>query len=358
MATVGKTKEDIVRESMNSPKEIDTSVEFKIPRSPQLYDPEKHKYKCSCCGRGYTTQNGNFQKTNDVLFQANDGYLPWCKDCTDAYVVQTTALFSNNEELAMKDFCQRAGWNYDLTALVASRETYSGHRNRSRISHYAAKKNLNCEGRKTYIDSLKFNYNNRSVDTINSIEDVKESKTVKLKTVKFFGAGFPDDDYPYLQEQYDDWTSRCECKTKAQEEVFKRICFKQLEILKANRAGKDTKDLDKTFQDYLDTANLKPKQNNLDVLSDAQTFGTLLAKWETERPLPDIDEELQDIDKIGLYIDVFFRGHLAKMMGLKNGLSNLYSKFIKEYTVERPEYQGDEDNEALFDAIFGSKNDE
>ena len=174
-----------------------------------------------------------------------------------------------------------------------------------------------------------------------------------MKTVKFFGTGFSDDDYAYLQDQYNDWTSRCECKTKAQEEVFKRICFKQLEILKANREGRDTKDLDKTFQDYLDTANLKPKQNNLDTLSDAQTFGTLLAKWENERPLPEIDEDLQDVDKIGQYIDVFFRGHLAKMMGLKNGLSNIYTKYMKKYTVERPEYEGDEDNEALFDAIFG-----
>ena len=110
-----------------------------------------------------------------------------------------------------------------------------------------------------------------------------------------------------------------------------------MEILKANRLGLDTKDLDKTFQDYLDTANLKPKQNNLDALSDAQTFGTLLAKWENERPLPEIDEELKDVDKLGLYIDVFFRGHLAKMMGLKNGLSNLYNKFIKKYT-KKPKY--------------------
>ena len=62
---------------------------------------------------------------------------------------------------------------------------------------------------------------------------------------------------------------------------------------------------------------------------------------------------MQDVDKIGQYIDVFFRGHLAKMMGLKNGLSNIYTKYMKKYTVERPEYEGDEDNEALFDAIFG-----
>ena len=40
-------------------------------------------------------------------------------------------------------------------------------------------------------------------------------------------------------------------------------------------------------------------------------------------------------------------------MGMKNGHSRLYSKYMKQYTVEKPEYDGDEDSEALFDAIFG-----
>ena len=82
----------------------------------------------------------------------------------------------------------------------------------------------------------------------------------------------------------------------------------------------------------------------------------MIDKWENTRPIPEIDEELRDVDKIGWYIDVFFRGHLSKMMALKNGLSNLYSKFIKKYTVEKPEYDNDEDSEALFDAIFGNAN--
>ena len=131
------------------------------------------------------------------------------------------------------------------------------------------------------------------------------------------------------------------------------MCFKQLEILKATRKGEDTKDLDATFQKLLETAKLQPKQNSGDTTADNQTFGTLIDKWENTRPLPEIDEELKDVDKIGWYIDTFFRGHLAKMMGLKNGLSNLYLKFMKKYTVEKPEYDGDENSEALFDAIFG-----
>jgi hypothetical protein len=185
---------------------------------------------------------------------------------------------------------------------------------------------------------------------INNTSDRK----VDENTIKFFGAGFTDEDYEFLKEEYDDWVARHECKTKAQEEVFKRICFKQLEILKATQRGEDTKNLDDTFQKLLDTAKLQPKQSSGDTMSDAQTFGTLIDKWENSRPLPEIDEELRDVDKIGLYIDIFFKGHLSKMMGLKNGLSNLYTNFMKKYTVEKPEYHDDENSEILFDTIFGS----
>ena len=187
-----ETKNEKIIESMNAPPIIDTNVNINIPRSAIAFDEKKHKYKCSCCGKGFSKQQGNFQKTNDVLYQANGGYLPWCKECTDRYVEQTTALFSNNEEHAMKDFCQRAGWNYDITALVASRETYSGHRDRSRISHYAAKRNLNCGGRKTYIDSLKNEQEQKEQEVISSKEQIKSDDiNVTGSAVDRWGVGLP-----------------------------------------------------------------------------------------------------------------------------------------------------------------------
>ena len=214
---------------------------------------------------------------------------------------------------------------------------------------------LDQHSKKSYDDTFNHDEQDGVIESyINLSND--ENANIDKKDVAFFGNGFSKDDYDFLRREYDDWTARHECQTKAQEEVFKRICFKQLEILKATRAGEDTKNLDDTFQKLLDTAKLQPKQNAGDTLADNQTFGTLIDKWENTRPIPEIDEDLQDVDKIGLYLDVFFRGHLAKMMGLKNGLSNLYNKFIKKYTVEKPEYDDNEDGEALFDAIFGNNN--
>lgn len=173
------------------------------------------------------------------------------------------------------------------------------------------------------------------------------------KGTEMFGTGFTNDEYVYLCEQYSDWTSRHECNSKAQEEVFKNICLTQLQLLEAVKNKEDTKDLSVQLQKWLDTGKLQPKQNAGEAISDAQTFGTLIDKWENTRPLPEVDESLKDVDKIGLYIDVFFKGHLSKMMGLKNNLSNLYDKYMTKYTVSRPQYNSDDDDEATFEAIFG-----
>ena len=185
------------------------------------------------------------------------------------------------------------------------------------------------------------------------VEEDGTSRKIKQSTIRRFGQGFSNDDYIFLQEQYDDWITRYECKTKAQEELFERLCFKKLEIFKATKAGKSTKDLDETYQKIMQTANITPKQNSLDTLSEGQTLGKLIEKWETERPIPEIDPELRDVDKIGQYIDVFFKGHMAKLLNLKNPLQHIYENFIRKFTVTKPEYDEDSDSEELFDKIFG-----
>ena len=343
-----KTREELIRESMDSPEKIDTTVEINIDRSSQQYDPSKHKYKCSCCGKGFNVLKQNFHKSSSPLFQANDGFLPWCKDCTDKYVDGLVALYSGNEEHAIRHYCQQIDWVYDIEVLKQAREISS---DRSRISHYSAKKNLNVGNRKTYIDSLKFDYENNNNNVISTIDDIKNLKVTKVETVKFFGMGFSDEDYMYLEDEYLDWTTRHECNTKAQEELFKQLCYAQLDILRAKRAGESTKDLTKTFQDLLASANLQPKQTKDNTLAEQNTFGTLIRKWENEQPIPEPDEEWKDVDGIAKYITVYFLGHLCKMMGIKNSYSRMYEEEMNKYKVDKPEYE--DDDEALFDAVFG-----
>lgn len=200
-------------------------------------------------------QDTYFQKSNDVLFQANGGYLPWCKECTDTYVNQMTALYSNNEEHSFKDFCQRAGWNYDVNALSAATESYSGHRNRSRISHYAAKKNLNCNGRKTYIDTLKYNYEKKLSEVIESKEQIKsEDCSVSASAIDRWGVGFTESDYRNLDDHYR-LLKRNNPNTDSNQEIFiKSLCslnmlmIKNLQEGNAEKYAKLTEQYAKTFR--------------------------------------------------------------------------------------------------------------
>lgn len=202
-------------------------------------------------------------------------------------------------------------------------------------------------------------YNNKTFkDSIFPVEqEDKTGKKVKQSTIKRFGYGLTSEEYLFLQEEYDDWVSRYVCESKAQEELFVRLCFKKLEFFNAVRDGKNTRDLDAGYQELMKTANIAPKQNKVDELSNSKTLGQLIQKWEMERPIPEIDPELSDVDKIGKYLEVFFRGHMAKTVGIKNPFTNIYEKFMRKYTVTKPEYQEGEDSEDIFAKIFGEDDD-
>ena len=190
--------------------------------------------------------------------------------------------------------------------------------------------------------------------------NTEENTKIVQKTIKSakkrFGSDYSNEDLMFLENEYQDWITRYECNTKAQEEVFQSLSILKLSKRNALKKGLSTKEIDKTYQEWLDTGNLKPKQNTLDTFSDAQTFGTLIQKYEETRPLPEIDKDLEDVDKIGLYIDTFYRGHACKMLNIPNAFSHLYEKVMNKYIVKPPEYNDETDSEILFEKIFGSVN--
>lgn len=301
-----KTKEEKIIENINSTPIIDANVRIHIPRSAVPFDEKKHKYKCSCCGKGFTVQNTNFPKTYDVLFQANNGYLPWCKECTDKYVTQMTALYSNNEELAMKDFCQRAGWNYDVNALSASMETYSGHRDRSRISHYAAKKNLNCGGRKTYVDSLIYEYEQKQHEIITSREQIKsEEYNISASAIDRWGIGFTEIDYKNLDEHYRMLKRNNPNADNNQEIFIKDLCNINMLKIRALQAG-DSKEYASLVEQYAKTfkqAGLRTIEEKDE--SNNETVGVTLATISQYTPEEFYkDKQLyEDWDGLGEYYD-------------------------------------------------------
>lgn len=208
---------------------------------------------------------------------------------------------------------------------------------------------------KTYADS---DFGGSVEATELSEAELIENEAILKKARERFGRDYNNADLLFLEREYEDWVARNPCETKSQETLYERISFTKLKINKAEKEGKDTTALDKNLQELMASNQIKPSQNNSNTLTDAKTFGQLIEKWENEKPIPEPSEEFQDVDKIGLFIDVFFKGHLAKMMGLKNAFSARYDQFMKKYTVTKPEYEDEECSEELFDKMFGTQPDE
>lgn len=309
---------------------------------------------CPVCGEFVTRDNFYTDKRFAI------GVYPQCKKCVLAEVEQRKNKNDkpNETKISVQRMLQKMDLPYidslyeSLCTDVAN-EINEKNKRSPFLAYLPPIKSLpNWKG-KTYADS-EF----EPGVILEEEEEINENSRILKSAKKRFGNSYTNSELIFLENEYQDWTRRYQCENKAQELLFKRVCFKELDIDKAQKEGKDTKELDKTLQELLGSLNLKPSQNNSNALTEAKTFGQLIEKWENEKPIPEPDEEFKDVDRIGLYIDVFFKGHLSKMMGLKNGFSSLYEKFMRKYTVNKPEYDEDSDSEILFEQIFGSKADE
>lgn len=357
-------------------------------------------YQCICCGERYDTPRKNFPSTYSRLFVGWDGYFPVCKGCVGKYYEWLTSdVYGGNEKEAMRHLCQLLDWCFDdevfsrakssLTtrnlkktvvdpyALVGEYNTkmttsyirYNGltyvdtslrekeESRQSAIEHDETQQSMiedaskdgyergYAQAREEFLAEI-YSLKTQLADAYAGIvpeEPVDLSCGIPSEIIHRFGAGFTDEEYEYLQAQYEDWTECYACDTKIQEELFKNICLAQLNINKAQHSeGGDIARATKAFNDLVLMANIAPKQQK-NLLSEADTFGTLIERWEKEEPIPEPEPEWADVDGIKRYISTWFFGHLCKMFKIENDWAQMYEDELTPYTAHPPVYQGDFD---------------
>lgn len=188
------------------------------------------------------------------------------------------------------------------------------------------------------------------------VVEFEGNRHARKEIKKIFGSGFSESDYVFLQDQYDDWRARTQVDSKSQETYVMQICLQLLDIDKDRKNGKDVSNKLKALDILMNAANLQPKQNVANAATDSLTFGQLIEKWEQEKPIPEPAPEFKDVDGIGTYIRVWFTGHLAKALNLKNAFSQEYDDYIKTYTVSKPEVQEEGRADDIYNSIFGKDN--
>lgn len=314
------TKYETTQDAMNSAPEIDIDVNINIPKIQTV--KEEKKYKCTCCGDSWDVQKSRFSMSKSVLYQSNNGYINICNDCRDKYYYQLIDLYSGSEEKAIEHMCRQFGWIYHIDALEASRQVSA---DRSRVSHYLAKKNLGQTKMVgvTDIDTVKYEFLNRKKEVIESLEHLEHLKSEGLVSTSYataerWGGGFVDSDYKSLDDHYKmlkKYNPNCD---NNQEIFIKSLCHLNLIQTKALKENNTKNYIDanseyaKTFkQAGLKTVAEKDSSNDE---TFCMTLG-FISEYTPEEFY--LDKDLyKDNDNIGDYVE----RHITRpMINLETG---------------------------------------
>lgn len=290
------------------------------------------KIKCVNFNCLKSQSSSNFYVNTNPLF--NTEKLPICKSCisnfigiknSPGYTDRVTLVLANMDKPFIQDVWHQCedDWGKYIRQI-------------SSLVQYKGMK---------FSDSVfGFNKESEGYENIFSEEQLELTEVEHKKLISFWGKGLEIDDYLYLDNQYETLITSYECDSYAQEMLFQEIAHQRLTIKKNRESNKPVDKEIKTLQDLLGSSNIKPVQETGANAAEQATFGTLIKKYENEKPVPEPDPEWKDVDGIKKYIQVWFLGHLCRMLGIKNEYAQMYEDEIAKYKVEAPEYEQDEES--------------
>lgn len=278
------------------------------------------KIKCLKCNKEKAPNTSNFYMNTNPLFSSEK--LEICKDCINEFIGdKDSAGYTDRVKLVLalmdkpflKDLWEQrdSEWSKYIPQL-SSFNQYKG---------------------LTFADSVFTDTSNTNLD-IDGTQKVELTQEDLEELVRFWGKGYSLEDYEFLQMEYEKLLNSYQCDTYAMEMLFQEAAQTRLTIKKKREINQSVDKELKTLQDILGSANIKPVQESGANAAEQETFGTLIKKYENERPIPEPDEEWKDVDGISHYIKTWFFGHLTKMLGIKNEYTQEYENELKKFTVE------------------------
>lgn len=305
---------------------------------------------CSRCGKSYSRRKGNFAVNYGVLYKGI-GYLTVCKNCVDD-MYNTYLAQCNNSKDAVRQVCRKLDlyWNEKVFDIVEKKTA-----TRTMMTSYLAKITTVTYAGKSYDDTLSdegvlWNFQD-SVENNTKTPVIEEKVTeevidVPKELIKFWGTSLNPNDYFELENKRQEWYSSFTDESSigvSTKNLIKQICLLELDMDKERANGGSPSDKTiKSYTDLLGSANLKPVQKQKDE-NDSSLLNTPMGVWlyryENKRPLP--DKKYSDSPLLR-YVFIWM-GHVLRMLGKKNGYEKMYQDEIDRLRVEKPEYDGDDD---------------
>lgn len=301
-----------------------------MARGKQTEAKDKVKLTCTSCGKD---KDLDHYYSSYSPFHKNTGKLHVCKECYWEFIGDDVNKLKVALRMIDKPF---------IIDLLRSSHEEAERGNKNAIKLYM--KNIGMLQYKGFtwddsdFDGFQANRNSLNIDNV-----VSEPFEIDNEIIKYWGKGYLDLEYEFLEDERIKLMSSFECPDYGMEMIMRDICFINLDIEKVRQerktnSGTEITKLIKTRSDLMNDANMKPIQSTGADASDQVTFGTLIKKWENERPIPKpLEDEMKE------YIDTFMVGHLAKMEGLNNEATDKYDKAISEYTINFNDINRDKD---------------
>lgn len=326
------------------------------------------RYTCYRCGTNYSKQK-RFFPTSYAESHKGVGYCHICQACIgkmyDSYLKECKSL-----ELATKQMCRKLDiyWSKSVFDYVKNRGSA-----KTMMSMYITRLTQTAQAGKSYDDTLRedgilWDLFKKEPEPETKEEPVEvipteESKPVEAEKysptqeeIDFWGEEYLSDPdmYKKLEGRRSFWAKQypngdMDIGTEA---IIRQICNLEVDINRDRAAGKPIDKNVNTLNALLGSANLKPaqKKDDADAALMSTPLGVWLYKYENERPLPEIDEDLKDVNGLKKYIFTWM-GHLCKMLGVKNGYTRMYEEEIARLRVEKPEFDEEDDESLLIDAF-------
>lgn len=328
--------------------------------SPGAAAPVKEqpdRYFCTRCTRNFTKQKTNFPAAQSPLYRENGGYLTICRHCVDEMFLHYKEVFGD-EKAALRRICMKFDiyWSDRVYDMLNKSSTTT-----SRVLSYISKSNLFQFIGKTFDDTLDEEaallQRTSDISIGDTNTEANEDFVISGELEEFWGTGFAPSFYIDLERRLKYWCGDADRYSMDISEcaIIRQICMLEVTIARDTAVGKSTDKAVNALNALLGSANLKPvqkkKEESLDAAAESTPFGVWIRKIENTRPISEPDETMKDVDGIAKYITVWFFGHLCKMMKIDNTYSRLYEEEMARLRVERPEYEGEEE-ESIFEDIF------
>lgn len=323
---------------------------------------------CRKCGTAYGRLKGYFPVSYGFLYKGA-GYLPYCKDCVDS-IFTSYLTECGDTKVAVRQTCRKLDlyWNDALYETV-NRQNAS----RSAMTAYIAKANGMKYAGKSYDDSLReegklWSFGGAEqvahpviADTteptvVTAEEDDTDLSSIEDDVIAYWGPGYTASMYKALEERRSYWMEHLPdgVETNAGfEALLRQIVSTELDINRDRAAGRPIDKSQAVLSQLIGNAMLKPtkKADDTDSSLEKTPFGVWIKRWEDKRPVPEPDPELKDVDGIIRYIQIWFFGHLARMLNIENAYSKLYDKEIERLRVDHPDLDDEDDDSMLFDVF-------